>query len=86
MDLYCVLISFVELCNLLFSKNIIAGVDPTDQEKDKIDLLYKSQLTFRHDTYMLDIVKERNFISTCAFIPILLFILFHCIYVMIMLK
>ena len=30
---------------------------------------------------MLDIAKERNFISTRAFVPILLFILFHCIYI-----
>ena len=28
-----------------------------------------------------DMVKERNFISTCAFIPILLYVLCQCIYV-----
>ena len=53
MDLYCVLISFVELCNLLFSEDIIAGVDPTDQKKDKIDLLYKSHLAFTKSTAAL---------------------------------
>ena len=38
-----------------------------------------------HDTYTLDIVKERN-LSTRAFVPILLIILFHRIYVKEMLK
>ena len=30
----------------------------------------------------IDMVKEMNFISTCAFVPILLYILCHCIYVL----
>ena len=29
-----------------------------------------------------DMVKERNFISTCAFVPILLYVLCQCIYVL----
>ena len=31
---------------------------------------------------MLDTVKERNFIGTRAFVPILLFVLWQCIYVL----
>ena len=32
--------------------------------------------SYRHDTHMLDIAKERNFIGTSAFVSVLLFILF----------